>query len=114
MAYAEQKIEDLLDLPEMEDVKQRKICELLARLCCVAMASFPELYSFIIIKPAIMHSGMETMKSPTSGILDTASLRGPYLATTWRAKGMLMSASGLQRNTAEAHPGASYTSLWDL
>ena len=30
------KIEDLLDLPEMEDVKQRKICELLARLCCVA------------------------------------------------------------------------------
>jgi len=46
----DKNIEDLYHLPEMEDVRKRKILELLARLCYVTMATFPELYSFIIIK----------------------------------------------------------------
>lgn len=44
------KIDDLMDLPEMEDHKQRKVAELLSRLCSVTMTSNPDLYSYIIIK----------------------------------------------------------------
>ena len=43
-------IEDLLQLPEMEDVRQKKISELLARLCYVTMSASPGLYSFIVVK----------------------------------------------------------------
>ncbi|HHW47732.1 MAG TPA: AAA family ATPase [Clostridiaceae bacterium] len=46
----DKNIEDLFLLPEMEDMRKRKILELLARLCYVTMATFPELYSFVIIK----------------------------------------------------------------
>jgi histidine kinase len=78
------KIEDLLDLPEMEDVKQRKICELLARLCCVAMASFPELYSFIIIKTgnyALRHGNNEVAHVGYLGYGITAgTVFGDYMA----------------------------------
>ena len=44
------KIEDLYFLPEMEDEIHRKISELLSRLCYVTISTFPELYSFIIVK----------------------------------------------------------------
>lgn len=56
------KIEELYYLPEMEDPGQKKISELLARLCYVTMSSFPELYSFIIIKTgnfALRHGNSE-------------------------------------------------------
>ena len=44
------EIEDLANLPEMNDLKKRKIAELLSRLSSVTMLSYPDLYSFIILK----------------------------------------------------------------
>jgi histidine kinase len=43
-------IENLLHLPEMENVRLKKISELLTRLCYITMSTSPELYSFIIVK----------------------------------------------------------------
>ncbi len=52
-------VEDLYLLPEMKEIKQKKISELLARLCYVSMAVFPDLYSFIILKTGnyVLRSG---------------------------------------------------------
>lgn len=44
------RIEMLAGLPEMQDPRQRMVAELLARLSSVTMASYPDLYSFIILK----------------------------------------------------------------
>lgn len=44
------KIEELINLPEMNNAKQRKITELLTRLSYVTMSNYPDLYGFIILK----------------------------------------------------------------
>jgi histidine kinase len=44
------KIEDLIYLPELTDPVQRKIAELLTRLCSVSILSYPDLYGYIILK----------------------------------------------------------------
>ncbi len=44
------EIEELINLPEMKDPVQRKIAELLTRLCSVASLSNPDLYGYIVLK----------------------------------------------------------------
>ncbi len=44
------KIEDLVRLPEMKDPVQRKIAELLTRMCSVTINSHPDLYGLTILK----------------------------------------------------------------
>ena len=55
-------IEDLLLLPDMKDERLIKVSELLSRLCYVTMSTFPELYSFIVVKTgnfAVRHGNSE-------------------------------------------------------
>ncbi|NSW90688.1 MAG: AAA family ATPase [Firmicutes bacterium] len=78
------KIEDLIHLPEMKDPVQRKIAELLTRLSSVTMTSYPDLYSFIILKTgnhAVRHGNTEMTSVGYFGYSITAgSILGDYEA----------------------------------
>jgi len=78
------KIEDLLHLPAMQDPRQRKIAELLARLAAVTMNSYPDLYSFIIIKTG--NHAVRYGNTPVAPVgflgysITTGSILGDYAA----------------------------------
>ena len=77
-------IEDLLLLPDMKDERLIKVSELLSRLCYVTMSTFPELYSFIVVKTgnfAVRHGNSELSSVGYLGYGITAgSLFGDYKA----------------------------------
>ncbi|HHV99186.1 MAG TPA: AAA family ATPase [Clostridiaceae bacterium] len=78
------KIEDLVHLPEMTNPKQRKIAELLTRLTAVTMTSYPDFFSFIILKTgnfAVRHGNTEMTSIGYLGHSITAgSVLGDYNA----------------------------------
>lgn len=78
------KIEELVYLPEMKDPVQRKIAELLTRLCSVAIISNPDLYGYIILKTgnyAVRYGNTEMASTGYFGYSITAgSVLGDYEA----------------------------------
>lgn len=76
------KIEELACLPEMTGSHERMVAELLARLSSVTMASYPDLYSLIILKTgnySVRHGNMEMSSVGYLGYSITAgSILGKY------------------------------------
>jgi len=78
------RIEDLIDLPEVKEPRQRMIAELMSRLSSVTMISNPDLYSFIILKTGnytLRHGNSEMAPVGYFGYSITAgSILGDYKA----------------------------------
>ena len=78
------KIEDLIHMPEIEDPVERKIAELLSRLCSVTLTNYPDLFSLIILKTGnygIQHGNTEMSCVGYVGYGITAgSILGDYKA----------------------------------
>mgnify|MGYP000891441403 FL=1 len=78
------RIEDLIYLPDMKSPKQRKIAELLTRLTAVTMTSYPDFFSFILLKNgnlAVRHGNTEMTTIGYLGHSITAgSILGDYNA----------------------------------
>jgi len=75
-------IEDLISMPEIKDPVQRKISELLARLCSIALVCNPELYGYVLLKTgnhALQYGNTEMSLIGYSGFgIISSSVLGDY------------------------------------
>lgn len=78
------QVEDLINLPEMKDPVQKKIAELLSRLCSATIHSYPDLFGLIILKAgnhAVRYGNAEMAAVGYSGYcLTLGSVFGDYTA----------------------------------